>query len=1215
MTFSSASTPFVGLRPFESDESLLFFGRQEQIMELLQRLHQRHFVSVVGSSGSGKSSLVKAGLIPRLKAGFLVNDQDKWIIATMKPGESPVGNLAEAVNQALDSVDNQLSSPELESEINEEGAEAVTEVLQPLLETRHNFMLLVDQFEELFRFSIRQNDPARIDEAIHFVNVLLELSSGSDFPVYVVITMRSDFIGDCSFFFGLPEVLSNSQYLVPRLNRVQLRQSIEGPVSLFQGRIDAGLTVRLLNDTQQLQDELPLLQHLLMRMWDKRKSPEINRELNLEDYDNVGGIEKALSNHADEGLKDMSETDLHLTKKIFQQLTGVDQNGRKIRQPVHLSEIQLLTGAGNEKLHFILHRFIEDNRNFLVINKVENRNDELIDISHESLIRQWNTLSTWVDEEAEAAKTYLRLSEGCKLYQERKKDFLQGNELQQILEWYNIFKPVKKWAFRYNPDFDINIRYLLDSDKEERKQHARRARNRRLFIAGLCLVIVVISLFALQVYKNDVKNRESLAINYWKNSHIQRAKGNALGTLFFLANAAVTTHDDELVKNLLLDAEVDMPLVQLSNIFLEKNIANTAVFSGDGKQILVAGNDGAARILDAITGRQIGSTMELQSPVNSAVFSVGDSLVLTTGNDRKASIWNAKSGTQILSFEHPGQVTSGVFSPDTKWILTGCTDGNARIWDVGTGELIYSFEHSNEVKSVSFSPDAKFILTACGDNAPHIWDLAKRSEIKFPNPPFEPVETNISYADFNKDGSKLLTISGDSTVRIWSATGILLAGYRHPDKIVSAAFSADDNWLLTGCQDQFARIWNIRTMMQAGTEMKHEGPVQGVTFDETGSKIMTTGWDKTVRVWNFDPSGHNTRMAELRQKGIVSLSTFSPDGTKILTAGYDSTANVWSTYSKKKTWFVKDNGKVTAAAFSSDGSQVVTASDDSTISIWHSSDGKKQFSVKLDSRITSASFSSDDNLLLAATTDNDLRVWDTKAKSIGKLVHSYKFPFEINKAVFSKDNSKVLLSAGDSSAHLITLATGSDILRLLHNDIVTTAVFSPDEKEILTASFDGTARIWNAITGVQTGPSLKHSSYVSGATYSSDGKWIITVGWDKQAHLWNRKLFEEMGVPPVAISPVITGSLSPDNKLLLVSGYDSTAKLLEIGTDLDLPPILLMLQTQALSGARLNVETNEVECIPETDWIKLKDDYNTQAAKHFKECRYQVYNEWNRFNR
>ena len=446
--------PYVGLRPFDSSESLLFFGRNEQTLELLQRLHQFQFVAVVGSSGCGKSSLLRAGLIPALKAGYLVEDSDQWLIAIMKPGQSPLYNLAEFLLRLVQPGEFLKEPFEIVEKIKEEGADVLLELVAPVIKTgRNNMFLLIDQFEELFRFSKEHDETTKKDDAIDFVNIMLELASQRQVPIYVVMTMRSDFIGDCAHFYGLPEAMNQSQYLVPRLNRVQLKTVIEGPAKLYGSKLNPSLTSLLLNEMGKVKDELPLLQHSLMRMWNFEMNINKNGELDRGDYESIGGIERALSNHADEALKGMSEQDLLVTKEMFQALTAIDENGRKIRRPVLLSQLTDLTGATEERLLQIIQLFVEDDRSFLVINATDKNGEKIIDISHESLIRQWNTLSKWVDREAENASVYLQLAEAYRLKSIRKKDYLTGTELDTVLAWFESFKPTATWATRYKKGF------------------------------------------------------------------------------------------------------------------------------------------------------------------------------------------------------------------------------------------------------------------------------------------------------------------------------------------------------------------------------------------------------------------------------------------------------------------------------------------------------------------------------------------------------------------------------------------------------------------------------------------------------------------------------------------------------------------------------------------------------------------------------------------
>src|SRR5262245_478078 len=261
------SNPFVGLRPFNSDEALLFFGRREQTVELLRRLHRDHFIAVVGSSGCGKSSLVRAGLIPKLRAGFLTEDRDQWLLAVMKPGGAPLRNLAAALIEAIPAGGDVEDFAET---ILAGGAQAVIEQLSSsLAHSDANLLLLVDQFEEIFRYGVESGKPERQAEAEDFVSIMQALAEQRRLPIYVVMTMRSDFLGDCDHFHGLPEAMNRGQYLVPRLTRQQRQQAIEGPSLLFGAAISPRLLDRLLNDVGDKSDQLPVMQHALMRTWEE----------------------------------------------------------------------------------------------------------------------------------------------------------------------------------------------------------------------------------------------------------------------------------------------------------------------------------------------------------------------------------------------------------------------------------------------------------------------------------------------------------------------------------------------------------------------------------------------------------------------------------------------------------------------------------------------------------------------------------------------------------------------------------------------------------------------------------------------------------------------------------------------------------------------------------------------------------------------------------
>lgn len=446
---------------------------------------------------------------------------------------------------------------------------------------------------------------ARKDESSEFVNILLDLSRCKEVSFYVGITMRSDFIGDCAQFYGLPEAINKGLYLVPRLKRTQLEVIVEAPVRLYNQQISPALTTRLLNDVQTIEDALPLMQHVLMRTWNYALNENKNGEVDLEDYKCVGGIERALSNHADEVLLGMPEEALIVTKKIFQALTSIDQNGRKIRRAARLSELVLITNEKEEALQQIISRFTEKNTTFLITSKVEDKDDQLIDISHESLIRQWSLLNEWVDREADAAKIFMRLIEAEKLYKEKNKNLLAGNELNQFWRWYLSFKPDAGWARRYSHSYNDCIDYLKQSNAAEKKQLAAKVRNKRLLIGATVLVMIVITLFAAKVYSDFLSSSNQLALNYWDNSQSLAKENKPVDALHLVAEAAVTSHSTGMIKIFLLNGESLVPAACLKKIYPVSSNITSAVFSPDNKWILVAEQNGAVFIMDKETGNKV----------------------------------------------------------------------------------------------------------------------------------------------------------------------------------------------------------------------------------------------------------------------------------------------------------------------------------------------------------------------------------------------------------------------------------------------------------------------------------------------------------------------------------------------------------------------------------------------------------------------------------
>ncbi|HEY4641843.1 MAG TPA: AAA family ATPase, partial [Thermoanaerobaculia bacterium] len=390
------SNPFPGLRPFEPDEDYLFFGRERQTDELLRRLRTTRFLSILGTSGSGKSSLVRSGLIPSLYGGGMTVAGSRWRVAIMRPGDDPLANLAAALSapEALGdhSADQDLKRDFFETTLRASNLGIVECVRQARIAPGDNVLVLVDQFEELFRYKRSRREAAR-DDAAAFVKLLLSARE-SDAPIYVAFTMRSDFIGDCMEFPGFPEVINEGVYLVPRMSRDELRSAIIGPVAVGGGTIAPRLVSRLLNDVGDDPDQLPILQHALMRTWEAwTANHDAGEPLDLRHYEAVGTMRTALSRHAEEAFSELHGGEQLIAEKMFKALTDKDTDVRGVRRPASMREICAISGATTSEVAAVVERFRRDGRTFLMPPAGTPLNDEsIIDISHESLMRVWTRL-------------------------------------------------------------------------------------------------------------------------------------------------------------------------------------------------------------------------------------------------------------------------------------------------------------------------------------------------------------------------------------------------------------------------------------------------------------------------------------------------------------------------------------------------------------------------------------------------------------------------------------------------------------------------------------------------------------------------------------------------------------------------------------------------------------------------------------------------------
>ena len=467
----TVAAPYPGLRPFLREESQVFFGRDQQIDEVLTRLKRHQFLGVVGSSGCGKSSLIRAGILPALEAGLMGEIGSTWYVADMKPGDAPLTNLANGLIKSGVLGPRWSGAPEaiamLTAALRRSDISLVDLIRQVHLPKYTNLLVLADQFEEVFR--LQQRDP---NEAMAFVNLLLTSGRDRSVPIYVVLTMRTDYLGTCALFPGLPEALNDAQYLCPRLTRDQLAEAIEGPAAVFGRRVERGLITQIINDAGANSDQLPLVQHALSRIWNRltgQQQSHIKRAMRLEDYHSVGGLNgipaqevtptgpqsltsrqvldfpifeqlrdlntrrssapNALSQHADEAYFDLHDDTMASTscgpdhkpsrkqmiaQMLFRCLAERGPSGQYVRRPVKVRDVAVVASCSNDEMIEVVENFRREDRCFLVPPfGVTLTAESVLDISHEALIRQWGRFGGQVElvSEHESAQSWLQIEE------------------------------------------------------------------------------------------------------------------------------------------------------------------------------------------------------------------------------------------------------------------------------------------------------------------------------------------------------------------------------------------------------------------------------------------------------------------------------------------------------------------------------------------------------------------------------------------------------------------------------------------------------------------------------------------------------------------------------------------------------------------------------------------------------------------------------------
>lgn len=981
---SPVFNPFPGLRPFSIDESHLFFGREGQSEEVLKLLSENRFVAVVGASGSGKSSLMYCGLVPILYGGFITEAGSRWRIITFRPGNKPIDNLSEAIyNSELIDTSNEeekFLTKNFYSTVIKSSSLGLTEAIKFLKKPAYeNVLLMVDQFEELFRFKRNNLSEDAENESESFIKLLVNAVRQSEVPIYIIITMRSDFIGDCSQFQELTQLMNESNYLIPQMTRDDFREAVTGPVSVGKGRIDSNLVQQLLNDISDNPDQLPILQHALMRTWDYWTGHKRDAQpLSIEDYESVGKMESALSEHANEAFDELNQQQRQICESMFKSLTERGADNRGVRRPSTVREIASIAKCDPAEVIEVADIFRKTGRSFLTPS-YENPLDEnsVLDISHESLMRIWDRLKSWVEEEAASVQMYLRLSEAAELYQQGKTGLYRQPDLQLALNWKEKQKPTLEWAMRYNPAFERTMVYLKTSEQEyleeeenKIKQQKRALRRSRMFAIVLGTA-AIISLGLMFWAQDQSQKAQAAQIEAEEQREIAEQQQNLAQQAAQQAQDSAEVAQQQRAIALTQQQLAEQRRVQAEDASEEARLS--AQRAEDSARVAQLQRQEAERQQQIALEQQREAEQARAEALKLRMQSIAQSMaVKATQIDNDPDLQSLLAyQAYLFNIENEGLE----FNPD---IYSG---------------LYYSLQskkgaqhnqlsgHAGSIRSINLYDDDSYLITTAGDRNINRWplydSLGKHTTIYQLN-------RVITTADMSYDNQYIACVtSGPGIYVIDMLQNEIQPSIIQNDqgRIINMKFEPQSNNLFTVSADGSIFQHNIENSTSLNLTTV-EGETAALDISKNGSLYALGLLNGKIVVGNL-PTGEYEVIDSISSP--VSAIAISQD-SKLLAAG-DRVGNITIYDLNTKTSFINFNAheaRISNLVFNTDGTILASGSFDSNIKLWDRNNFNNQPIVLSDheSWILSIKFKNNGENLFSGDQDGNIFVWNTQIEDM-----------------------------------------------------------------------------------------------------------------------------------------------------------------------------------------------------------------------------------------